>query len=188
MKCVRSTEINTEVYQMGDIISFKLKTGESMEAMAVKKEENGMIFCSIDCLEKEYPLQKNGDYSDGYEKSDLRKKLRSIVKDFPSDLVESMVPFDNGDYLRIPTEKEIFGKNEYGVPEDDTVEQFEPMKQRRNRIAFQGLNGTWEWYWLQNRSVNSAGGACLVIDPGHASYYSASNSLGVRPLFKIKNQ
>ena len=41
MKCVRSTEINTEVYQMGDIISFKLKTGESMEAMAVKKEENG---------------------------------------------------------------------------------------------------------------------------------------------------
>ena len=188
MKCVRSTEIITDTYQLGDIISFKLKTGEPMEAMAVKKEEDGMIFCSVDCLEKEYPLQKNGDYSDGYEKSDLRKKLRSIVKDFPSDLVESMVPFDNGDYLRIPTEKEIFGKNEYGVPENDTVEQFEPMKQRRNRIAFQGLNGPWEWYWLQNRAVYSASGACGVSGGGGAGSLSASYGLGVRPLFKIKNQ
>lgn len=56
--------------------------------------------------------------------------------------------------IRIPTEKEIFGVNKYGEKESDDVKQFEPMKNRRNRIAFR--NNEFEWYWLKNRGVRSA--------------------------------
>ena len=59
-----------------------------------------------------------------------------------------MIPFDNGDLLRIPTEYEIFGENEYGEQEPDWVEQFEYTKKRRGRIALAGLNGGLQYYWL----------------------------------------
>ncbi len=50
-----------------------------------------------------------------------------------------MVVFSNGDMVSIPTEKEIFGVNEYGEEESANVEQFAIMKQRRNRVALPGL-------------------------------------------------
>ena len=97
-----------------------------------------------------------------------------------------MVPFGNGDYLRLPTEKEIFGENYYGEYESPYVQQWKPMKQRRNRIAFQGKNGGWEWYWLQNKCRDSAAHFACVYADGDASCSGASDSLGVRPAFKIR--
>ena len=97
-----------------------------------------------------------------------------------------MVAFPNGDFLRLPTEREIFGTNSWGEAEDESVEQWEPMKQRKNRIAFQG-KGTdcWEWYWLQNKADGYAANFALVIYAGTAYYGNASNAFGVRPAFKI---
>ena len=89
--------------------------------------------------------------------------------------------------IPLPTEKEIFGKNEYGTKEPENVVQWEPMKLRRNRIAFQGMNGSWEWYWLANKVKGSAAGFAIVYGSGHAYYNYASVSYGVRPAFKIKN-
>ena len=92
----------------------------------------------------------------------------------------------NGDLLRLPTEREIFGENIYGVEEDDSVEQWEPMKKRKNRIAFQGKGtDTWEWYWLQNKYYGSAVCFALVNFDGGANYSEASGDRGVRPAFKI---
>ena len=65
--------------------------------------------------------------------------------------------------------------------------QWEPMKLRRNRIAFQGMNGSWEWYWLANKVKGSAAGFAGVSSGGRAAYAYASLSGGVRPAFKIKN-
>ncbi len=96
-----------------------------------------------------------------------------------------MIPFANGDYLRLPTEKEIFGINEYGEEEAESVEQFEPMKERRNRIALEGKNGSLAWYWLQNTIKNSGAFFALVSGHGYANYTGASASLGVRPAFSI---
>lgn len=177
-------------FGIGDMISFDLTNGEHMEAMAVKEESDGMIFCAVDCLEQEYPMNRKPTNEGGYEACELRKTLNSeIVERFPAEIREIMVPFESGDLLRLPTEKEIFGANKYGEDEPDTVTQWEPMKLRRNRIAFQGRNGAWEWYWLQNRlrDVASAAHFALVNYGGHANYSSASNSLGVRPAFKIEN-
>lgn len=60
------------------------------------------------------------------------------------------------------------------------------MKQRRNRIAFQGKNGGWEWYWLQNKCRDSAARFAYVDSSGDADYGDASHSRGVRPAFKIR--
>ena len=61
------------------------------------------------------------------------------------------------------------------------------MKQRKNRIASQGLNGGWEWYWLQNRVQNSAASFASANDSGGCDYGYASFEAGVRPVAKIKN-
>ena len=188
MKRYTMIESNERKIQIGDRIRFEMADGEPVEAMAVKELEDGSgLFIFTDCLRTEYRLHKRGKYP-GWEKCELREKLNGeILERLPEDLKARLVPFENGDLLRIPTEREIFGENPYGEPEPESVEQFELMKDRRWRIAFQGYgSGAWEWYWLQNRSVCSATTACGVSNNGNAYDYGASNSFGVRPLFQYR--
>lgn len=188
MKLFRTMETAADNgYMVGDIIAFTLTDGEEVEALAVKQEQDGMIFCLVDCLNQEYPMNEEDSNRGGYEATDLRAKLKGEILDrFPADIREKMVAFANGDYLRLPTEKEIFGCNEYGKAEPDDVQQWEPMKQRKNRIAFQG-KGTdrWEWYWLQNAHKRYAAHFAYASTGGGANYFYASNARGVRPAFKI---
>ena len=188
MKLFRTMETAADNgYMVGDVIAFSLTDGEEVEALAVKQEQDGMIFCLVDCLNQEYPMNEEDSNRGGYEATDLRVKLNGeILERFPAGIREKMVAFANGDYLRLPTEKEIFGCNDYGKAEPDDVQQWEPMKQRKNRIAFQG-KGTdrWEWYWLQNAHKRYAANFANVNDLGNATYDIASSALGVRPAFKI---
>lgn len=188
MKLFRTVEaVDNGDYQVGSVLSFALTDGEEVEALAVKQEHDGMIFVLVDCLRKEYPMNRQNTNKGGYDKCGLRKKLNGEILDrFPAELREKMVAFENGDLLRLPTEREIFGENPFGADEPDTVEQWEPMKNRRNRIAFQGSKtGTWEWYWLQNPVEDTAAYFARVRNAGYAYYNSASSALGVRPAFKI---
>lgn len=188
MKLFRTMETAADNgYMVGDVIAFSLTDGEEVEALAVKQEQDGMIFCLVDCLNQEYPMNEEDSNRGGYEATDLRVKLNGeILERFPAGIREKMVAFANGDYLRLPTEKEIFGCNDYGKAEPDDVQQWEPMKQRKNRIAFQG-KGTdrWEWYWLQNAHKRYAAAFSRVSNYGSANYYYASFASGVRPAFKI---
>lgn len=163
MKVKRMIKSDVDTFRVGDIIKFKLTDGEKVQAMAVQQENDGMLFCLVDCLADEYSMNDTNTNEGGYEGSDLRKKLNTeIIARFPADIKAMMVPFGNGDYLRLPTEKEIFGENYYGEYESPYVQQWKPMKQRRNRIAFQGKNGGWEWYWLQNKCRDSAAAFAFV--------------------------
>lgn len=183
MKVKRMIKSDVDTFRVGDIIKFKLTDGEKVQAMAVQQENDGMLFCLVDCLADEYSMNDTNTN----EGSDLRKKLNTeIIARFPADIKAMMVPFGNGDYLRLPTEKEIFGENYYGEYESPYVQQWKPMKQRRNRIAFQGKNGGWEWYWLQNKCRDSAAAFANVGSGGSAGYNGASDSSGVRPAFKIR--
>ena len=191
MQHLRTIEVQDQAYATGDILNFVLNDGEYVEAMAVQHDGDDMLFCFVDCLKDEYPFKRDGKNKGGYEASDLREILNTtILRRFPEELVKQMTPFPSGDLLRIPTEKEIFGENEYCVDEGEDVKQWEAMKLRRNRIAFQGYNGAWEWYWLMSglRSVSSAAYAARVGSNGAANGHGASVSIGVRPLFKIKNR
>ena len=182
MKVTRKIEVETDKLKVGDIISFKLTDGEKIRARAVKQEENGMLFCCVDCLAAEYPMNKNGSNEGGYVASDLRKWVNAEILDkFPQNIREHMQPMECGDLLRIPTEKEIFGVNKYGV--SDNAEQWTCMKKRRNRMALREEELC--WYWLQNTVENSASAFCGVGLDGDASAYYACLSRGVRPVFLL---
>lgn len=188
MKVRRTEKIKVNTFRVGDVIRFKLSDGEKVEMLAVKEESDGMIFCFADCLAKEYSMNEQNTNEGGWDASDLRKKLNSEILDrFPRKIRKLLLPFENGDMLRLPTEKEIFGSNPCGEDEPESVSQWKPMKQRKNRIASQGLNGGWEWYWLQNRVPNSAANFADVDGNGYAYCDNAGGAHGVRPVVEIKN-
>lgn len=194
MKVYRTSEVLAGgKYEVGDIVSYTMEDGEEVEALAVKEEfdKHGnlcMVFLLLDCLKEECRMNRDDTNDGGYEKSYLREQLKTeYLERFPASLRLNMVPFENGDLLRIPTEREIFGENRYGEEEPDTVEQFEAMKKRRNRMALDGSNGETQVYWLQNKRVRSATAFCRVGSYGYADSYHASHSLGVRPLYRIRN-
>lgn len=194
MKVYRTSEVLAGGrYEVGDIVSYTMEDGEEVEAIAVKEEfdKHGnlcMVFMLLDCLKEECRMNRDDTNDGGYEESHLRDQLATkYLEKFPAALRLNMVPFENGDLLRIPTEREIFGRNIYGEEEPDTVEQFEPMKKRRNRMAFDGLNGETQAYWLQNKRVRSATSFARVNYYGLANGTYASYSLGVRPLYRIRN-
>lgn len=185
----RMVKVNVNTVQVGDIIKVKLTDGVKMQAMAMQQEEDGMIFCMVDCPPGEYPMNSTRTNEGGYEESVLRKKLNGeILTLFPVELTDVMIPFENGDFLRIPTEREIFGENRYGEYESPNVKQWRLMKKRRNRMACDGTkDGHLQWYWLMNKLRESATGFSGVSCNGRADGNSASSSFGVRPVFKIKN-
>jgi hypothetical protein len=176
--------VKTDEYEVGDIIDFTLTTGEQVSAMAMRQEEDGMLFVLVDCLKDERPMNEENTNMGGYEASDLRKALNEeIYPTFPDSLKARMKPVYKEDKLRLLTAMEVFGENPYG--DEDNGTQLEPMKERKNRIAFQG-KGTdeWEWYWLQNVKKDSAAYFAGVNSRGYASS-NASYAGGVRPAFKI---
>lgn len=194
MKVYRTSEVLAGgKYEVGDIVSYTMEDGEEVEALAVKEEfdKHGnlcMVFLLLDCLKEECRMNRDDTNDGGYEESHLRDQLATkYLEKFPAALRLNMVPFENGDLLRIPTEREIFGRNIYGEEEPNTVEQFEPMKKRRNRMAFDGLNGETQAYWLKNKRVRSATSFYFVYNIGYANSYGASYSIGVRPLYRIRN-
>ena len=187
MKIKRTYTMKQKLSQivLDDVICFKLKDGEKCEARAVKLEDGKMLMVFEDCLRKEYPMNKTNTTEGGYEASYLRQALNTeILERFPNKIRKHMEPFENGDYLRILSEKEVFGINTYGEDDGTDTKQLPAMKLRKNRIASQGLNGDYEYWWL--RDVVSASAFALVTGNGFASSASASHAaLGVRPAFQI---
>lgn len=179
----------SEKLHVGKVIDFQLASGEKAQYMVQRMDEDGCLCLLVDCLPKAYRMNKENTNVGGYLASDLRGQMNGeIIALFPAELRERMIPFANGDLLRLPTEKEISGCNEYGKAEPESVQQFEPMKSRRNRIAFRGEDESLEWYWLENEVEDSAAIFVLVSDYGYASYNGASIAVGVRPAFKIRYQ
>ena len=186
----RTIKVDVDKFKVGDVIKFKLTDGEKVQAMAVKQTPDGMLFVLVDCLAKEYPMFNVGniDKTDiSYANSDLRKVLNGEILDrFPKEIKERMVAANaEGDMLRIPTECEIFGENVYGQEKSKFI-RWKTMRKKRNRIAFQGKEGAWEWYWLMNRHKNHDPGFVLVTDSGDADSDSASDFYGVRPVFCLQ--
>ena len=169
-------------FEVGDVIGFTLTDGEEVEAMAMKVEEDGVIFALVDCLADEMPMQRNG-------KDIMRDYLnKDVYIRFPEEIRNMMKPFERGDMLRLMTQMEVFGEREYDTDiDEEDAEQFAPMKDRRNRIAYQGKDGSesdWEsGWWL--RDVVDAAYFAGVYGNGCCYYGSASNSVGVRPAFKL---
>jgi len=197
MKVTRKIEVDSDGFYIGDIINFELNDGEEVQAMAVKQTDKGMLFVLMDCLAKEYPMFNSlEDMTDdffAYENSDLRKALNEeILTRFPEEIRSRMIALDNGDMLRIPDEREIFDENFSWKEKSKIVKQWEPMKETKNRIAFRGKEGAWEWYWLMNlhnpdSEIKEYASVFSRVDPhGFISCAIASYHYGVRPVFLLR--
>lgn len=188
----KTTMVTKEVsrndsYQVGDIVSAELYGDENKwhSFLAVKEEENGMIFIFRDCLKELKPVfsteNLSGRSADAflYENSDIRKYLQdNLVKMFPQDIAEILVPFENGDLFRLATKREIFGEGK------DCSGQWEPMKDCRNRVALDKDGDSVGW-WLQDDD-DMPFFDCVDIG-GQDTYIGAAHDIGVRPVFKVKN-
>lgn len=180
MKVLRQTEIETNEFRVSD----QVRVGH-YTATCQTVTPKGALFLLDQYLDEAYPMNRKNTNKGGYEESDLRETLRSKeILDLFYDWGDRMVPFDNGDLLRIPFFGEIFGQEDAEYFEPDGCDQWELMKDRKNRIAFR--QNCWEWGWLQNKRKGSATAFCAVADGGYANYWSASASIGVRPAFLIK--
>lgn len=173
--------------EIGDVFEFVLKDGGAVRAMAVKKDEDATDFITVDCLKgKDMMMNLEPTSKGGFDGSHLREELnKSILALFPDDIREAMVPVYRDDLLAIPSEMEIFGERIFSK-EDSKDEQLEPMKEMRNRIALDGMDGYPNWYWL--RDAAGADYFAVVFGYGYADDFTATYSLGIRPRFRIANR
>lgn len=179
MKIERMTEIETPNIQIGDRIHVGHYTATCQEITP-----KGALFLLDQYLDEVYPMTRKNTNKGGYAESDLRETLRSKeILDLFDDWGDRMVPFDNGDLLRIPFFGEIFGQEDAEYFEPDGHKQWELMKDRKNRITFR--QNCWEWGWLQNKRKGSAPFFACVNYNGVAVCSDASASGGVRPAFLI---
>jgi hypothetical protein len=180
MKILRKIKIKTDRLEIGDQIKVKF-FNEKHYATAIRRDEDGMLFLLDDCLDEPRPMNREGGNEGGYDASDLRKFLTQKANEIPEKLKSKMVAFDNGDYLRLLTLQEACGRdNDWNECEG----QIEWMKDRRHRIATIKDNGRAYW-WL--REAVSAAYFASVSGIGYANIDAASDSLGVRPAFKISD-
>ena len=188
LNVLRRINIDTDDIMVGDRIRIREYT-----ATCQKVEDDGYIFLFDQYLANPMQMNKTDTNEGGYEASDLSKILQStyildlfVFGNFDSELA----PLENGYLFRLPFYGEIFGHDDWynsGVVEYDNYEQWELMKDRRNRIA-ECRYPDYEYGWLQNKNVMSSTYFFAVTNNGTANYYAASYSLGVRPVFKVRKR
>ena len=180
MKVGRMSEIETNDIRIGDQIHVSHYTATCQEITSI-----AAIFLLDQYLDKPMVMNVVDTNSGGYPESDLRKALRSAeVLNMFVGIRYRMVPFENGDLLRIPFAGEIFGAELPEWWEADSHKQWPLMEDRRNRLA--SRQGKYEWGWLQNKVKTSSTEFCFInADGGDGWSSDASDAIGVRPVFKI---
>lgn len=198
-----------------DFLKFKLKNGESVEAIPVKETPYGTLYCFRDCIRLQFPMCMTGrialpdqgcaDARMIYEKypfTDLNKFLNTYVLDlFPDDIRKKMLPAFHsvssltGDCLRIPYEKEIYGRNTCGIDDGDDIEQWECMNDdpelRNAKIA-----GELDWYWMSTPfntalepNLREGDPDVFVVGANRIPAYEVScRAHGIRPVFMLMKE
>lgn len=183
MNVIRKMELSDQKPIVGD----QIKVGKYTATCQMIYRDKA-LFCLDQYLDKDYPMNLKATNDGGYEESYLRKILNSdiLVDENFKEISENLIPFENGDLLRIPTVPEFFGSEEdeyYDTGLDGVIMQWPLMKDIRNRIALR--NNDYEWGWLQNKVKMSATYFAVVSYFGGANCNAASNSYGVRPVFQL---
>ena len=189
MKIRRSIEFKAkpDALVVGDIISFKLLTGEKVKARAIKREENRMLMWFEDCLMTRYSMNEENNNAGGWLDSDARRILNTkILNIFPGKIMKHMVKDDNGDWLHLLSIEEVFGLTpDFKETEESKKLQIPALKTEKSRIKGQGLNGETVWHWLRSPYASDATRFCRVNVDGTANYGNASVAFGLAPAFYL---
>lgn len=182
MKVLRQQEVSIQTtgeFKVGDQIQIGKYT-----ATCQKVTRKGALFLLDQYLDEAYKMNYENTNEGGYEASDLRKELqKNSVLEIFDPVREKMVPFKNGDLLRIPYAEEFFGDVDSYEPSGK--KQWPLMEDRKNRIAIRE-GEAYEWGWLQNKLKSSGTYFARVNGNGNAAYNGASASLGVRPVLRLR--
>lgn len=189
MKVKRTVTMNVNNFEIGDQITVKLKDLGKFTATAQRVYEDGKTLFLFDNCVTEHKMNENNSNAGGFYKSDLCKWMNTeLVKSFPAKLLDRMIYTDEEHecLLRILTRKEIFGEDENSQNyEPDLGEQFELMKDRKNRVC-SFPDDEYVWYWLMNAHIRSSSNFAIVSDYGDAYAGGSSYSYWVRPAFLIR--
>ena len=183
MHVLRKCEVDTDDFKVGDQIQVGHYTATCQDVT-----QEGAIFLLDQYLDKAMTMNDENDSEGGYTASDLRNRLNSgeIMIDF-NGLRDRMMPFKNGDLLRLPFYGEIFGHDEWyktGRVEPDECEQWPLMRNRRNHIAERKGDDD-ACGWLQNKSVKYTTHFFGVDYDSYSNSWPSSYLRGVRPVFII---
>lgn len=182
MKVLRTVEVRTEQYVIGDQINLKVRGFDKKYTATCHKVQDGMAFFLLDEYITTRAMNENGSNAGGFEGSDLNRWLQEVLLPaFPKKIRKRVV-----DGLTIPSYGMFFGHDEdyQNYFEEDNDEQLPLMKIRKNRIAH--YKDEPEWGWLRNRRKNSASAFAYVNGLGSATLTDASSALGVRVGFWLQ--
>lgn len=168
--------------EVGDKIVVNLKELGEFEATAHEVTDESILFIFDDYI-TERPMNENNTNAGGYEESDLKKWIENeLFNKFPWELKTRLTD------LTLPTVGQVFGWDDEWDREhfeSDGDEQLPLMELRKNRVAY--LNNELKWGWLRNamKKEYSSTDFANVSGYGSADSNAASNSVGVRPAFRL---
>lgn len=197
MKLTRKVEINiTNGNELGNFafqIGDQINVGKFYTATCQKVGKKGAIFLFDQCLNHKYSMNHmENDVSEyGYKESILRCYLKQFSMNAMFDAIrDMMIPFKNGDLLRIPMVEEIFTPEKfyhyygekYKTPSNK--KQWPLMKNRLNRIAICGEEQTMACQWLENK-YGEYNHFAVITPLGNLANNPFDRFNGVRVVFKL---
>ena len=166
-----SIKNNTSSLNIGDEIDIVLKTGERVTLVCEQVKNGHVTFFTKELLEDTHAMDEGWitDWKkrlctmDGY--------LEKLFRLLPDDLQVVIC----GEKLRLLREREVFGENRYGKPEN--CEQLPRYQEPENRVK--RLSGVPFPYWLASPCASTSTHFCVVGSGGSSNNYYASTSVGV---------
>ena len=175
METYRKVVTLNEDFKVEDEIHFEMKDGEPVTVIVAAVEDNKALCIFKDCLKEEHCMNEEYTNEGGYLASDMRKYLNTeVLERLPEEIASRLQQDENGDYLRLLKEEEIFGENKYKVFDDERMIR---------ALEYEGSD-CFNWYWLQNPHF-SADFGYVRCDGALDGDNGASNVFGVRPAFLI---
>ena len=184
---------NTSALKVGDIITEKTLDGEEMDLVVVDMGPGWARFESKDCLPVEVAYNQNNRNAGGFADSDVKHYLNeevfnSLPEELRNVIAEVERKQENGESslcrLFLPTESELFGDCCYS--EDDTYNQIEYYKDRRNRIKCNRKGGSPDWYWTASVRSGDSTHCVSVSGNGGSDTWDAGDELYVPVCFVIQ--
>lgn len=169
--------MNESRIAIGDEVDIELKSGEQVTLVCELVKGGHATFFTKDLLEDTHSMdewwitgwEKHLNTMDGY--------LEKLFRLLPDDLQAVIC----GGKLRLLREREVFGRNWYGEPEN--CEQLPRYQDRENRVK--RLSSVQFPYWLASPYIGSSSSFCIVYSGGTPYTSPANNSLGVCFGFEI---
>ena len=156
---------------IGDEIDIELKTGERVTLVCEQVKNGHMTFFTKELLGDTHAMdegwitdwKKRLGTMDGY--------LKKLFRLLPDDLQAVIC----GEKIRLLREREVFGENRYGKPEN--CEQLPRYQEPENCVK--RLSGVPFPYWLASPYATYATTFCNVNSDGSSSYNNACIGIGV---------